>query len=81
MSTTETSPAAAFTTSECAATFVSLVLSRSTLLMTVLAAPLGPKMSRHQVRGGDMPDLLKRFSDLQRTVQHRTGQVVPAITI
>ncbi len=56
-------------------------VSRSTLLMTVLAAPLGPKMSRHQVRGGDMPDLLKRFSDLQRTVQHRTGQVVPAITI
>jgi transposase len=81
MSTTETSPAAAFTTSECAAIFVSLELSRSTWLMTVLAAPLGPKMSRHQVRGGDMPDLLKRFSDLQRTVQHRTGQVVPAITI
>ena len=81
MSTTETVTAAAITTSKCAAIFVSLELSRSTWLMTALAAPLGSKMSRHQVRGGDVPDLLKRFSDLQRAVQHRTGQTVPVIVI
>lgn len=81
MPTTEVTTAAAMTTSECTAIFVSLELSRSTWLMTALAAPLGAKMSRHQVRGGDVPELLKRFSDLQRAVQRRTGQVVPVIVI
>lgn len=61
--------------------FVSLELSRSTWSVTVLAAAVGPKMSRHQVRGGDMPRLLARFSDLQRKAQHRTGQVAPVIVI
>ncbi|WP_458575180.1 transposase, partial [Pseudaminobacter sp. NGMCC 1.201702] len=66
---------------ECGAIFVSLELSRSIWLVTTLATPMGSKMSRHQVRGGDMPRLLERFSDLQRNVQRRTGQTVPVIVI
>jgi len=66
---------------ECGAIFVSLELSRSFWLVTALATPVGSKMSRHQVRGGDMLGLLERFSDLQRNVQRRTGQVVPVIVI
>lgn len=63
------------------AIFVSLELSRSVWLVTALATPLGSKMSRHQVRGGDMPGLLERLSDLHRTVQRRTSQIVPVIVI
>ncbi|MFC3061835.1 IS110 family transposase [Paenirhodobacter populi] len=81
MPTTETITAAKITTTESTAIFVSLELSRSTWLITALAAPLGAKMSRHQVRGGDMPELLKRFSDMQHAVRHRTGQIVPVIVI
>lgn len=81
MPTTETITAAKITTTESSAIFVSLELSRSTWLITALAAPLGAKMSRHQVRGGDMPELLKRFSDMQHAVRHRTGQIVPVIVI
>lgn len=81
MPTTEVTTAAAITTSQHAAIFVSLELSRSTWLITAVAAPLGTKMSRHQVRGGDVPELLKRFSDLQRAVQRRTGQIVPVVVI
>lgn len=81
MLTTEVTPAIEMMTPENAAIFVSLELSRSTWLMTALAAPLGAKMSRYQVRGGDVPDLLKRFSDLQHAVQRRTGQIVPVVVI
>ena len=42
---------------ECGAIFVSLELSRSFWLVTALATPVGSKMSRHQVRGGDMSGL------------------------
>lgn len=63
------------------AIFVSLELSRSTWLVTALAAAVGPKMSRHQVRGGDLPGLLARFSDLQRNALQRTGQAAPVIVI
>lgn len=80
MATTEVT-AGAITTSERALIFVSLELSRSTWLMTSLAAPLGAKMSRHQIRGGDVPDLLKRCSDLQRAAHRRTGQIVPVVVI
>lgn len=38
-------------------------------------------MSRHQVRGGDLPGLLERLSDLQRSVQRRTSQIVPVVVI
>jgi len=81
MPTTEITTAAAITRSECGAIFVSLELSRSTWLVTALAAPLGGKMSRHQVRGGDIAGLLERFSDLQRAVRRRTGHVCPVIVI
>lgn len=81
MPTTAITTAAPITASDCAAIFVSLELSRSVWLMTALAAPLGSKMSRHQIRGGDVPDLLRRCAELQRTVEQRTGQVVPVIVI
>lgn len=81
MRTAESTATLAITTSERTAIFISLELSRSTWLVTTLAAPLGTKMSRHQVRGGDIPELLKRFSDLQRAVHRRTGQVVPVTVI
>lgn len=38
-------------------------------------------MSRHQIRGGDVPELLKRFADLQHTVRRRTGEIVPVVVI
>ena len=81
MPTTAITTAAAITPSECGAVFVSLELSRSTWLVTALAAPLGGKMSRHRVRAGDVAGLPERFSDLQRTVRRRTGHVVPVIVI
>lgn len=81
MPTTETITSVKITTTGSAAIFVSLELSRSTWLITALAVSLGAKMPRHQVRGGDMPELLKRFSDMQHAVRHRTSQIVPIIVI
>ena len=81
MPTAETSASAAVRMSERAAIFVSLELSRWTWLITALAAPLGSKMSRYQVRGGDMSGLLERFASMQRDVRRRTSQVVPVIVI
>lgn len=81
MQTADFPAAPAVTTSERPVIFVSLELSRATWLVTALATPLGAKMSRHQVRGGDLPALLERFSDLQRNVRRRTGQGVPVIVI
>ncbi|PWR03669.1 hypothetical protein DKT77_05325 [Meridianimarinicoccus roseus] len=49
--------------------------------MKALAAPLGEKMSRHQFRGANVPELLKRYSDLKCAVRRQTGQVVPLIAI
>ena len=81
MPTTEVTTASAITTSENGALFVSLELSRSTWLITVLVAPLGSKMSRHQIKGGDITGLLERFSTMQRDVRRRTGHAVPVIVI
>ena len=81
MPTTTITTASSITASDSAAIFVSLELSRSVWLMTTLAAPLGAKMSRHQLRAGDIPDLLRRCADLQGSVQRRTGEVVPVIVI
>lgn len=64
-----------------AAVFVSLELSRSTWLITALVAPVSAKMSRHQVRGGDVPELLRRFADLQSAVRQRAGVTVPVVMI
>ena len=81
MQTADFPAAPAVTTSARPAIFVSLELSRATWLVTALATPLGARMSRHQVRGGDLPALLEHVSALQRTVRRRTGQVVPVIVI
>ena len=67
--------------SDSAAIFISLELSRSVWLVTALTAPLGAKMSRHQLRAGDIPGLLRRCADLQGAVQQRTGEVVPVIVM
>ncbi len=53
----------AFVRNDPGAIFVSLELSRSTWLVTSLSPGGGQKMSRHQVRRGDVADLLARFSD------------------
>jgi len=48
------------------AIFVSLELSRSTWLITSLSPGGRDKMSKHSVRGGDVPELLSRFNLLQK---------------
>jgi transposase len=81
MKTAESIAAPAASTLEPSAVFVSLELSRSIWLVTILAASLGAKMSRYQVRGGDLPGLLKRFSDLRRDVKRRSGRDALLIVI
>lgn len=54
-----------FVRSEPGAIFVSLELSRSTWLITSLAPGGGQKMSRHQLRSGDVAGLLSRLSQLR----------------
>ena len=56
------------------AIFVSLELSRSTWLVTSLSPVGGEKMSKHQVRGGDVAGLLARFCQLQAKCTARTGR-------
>src|ERR1700736_1665576 len=63
------------------AIFVSLELSRSTLLVTSLSPGSGEKMSKHSVRGGDVPGLMERFAQLQKKARARTGQTFPIIVI
>ncbi len=79
MPTADNTTVHAVTASELNAIFVSLELSRTTWLITALAAPLGSKMSRHQIKGGDMTGLLERISNIQHDVRRRTGQAVPVI--
>ena len=57
------------------AIFVSLELSRSTWLVTSLSPGSGEKMSKHQVRSGDIAGLLARFSQLQAKSKARDGAV------
>jgi transposase len=63
------------------AIFVSLELSRSTWLVTSLSPGGGEKMSKHQVRSGDVTGLLARFSQLQAKCKARTGQSYRLIVI
>ncbi len=63
------------------AIFVSLELSRSTWLITSLSPGGGEKMSKHQVRGGDMAALLARFSELKARALTRTGTSFPLVVI
>ena len=48
------------------AIFVSLELSRSTWLITSLSPDSAGKISKHQLRSGDVAGLLTRFAQLQR---------------
>jgi transposase len=63
------------------AIFVSLELSRSTWLVTSLSPGSAEKMSKHSVRGGDVPGLMERFAQLQKKARARTGKVFPLIVI
>jgi transposase len=63
------------------AIFVSLELSRSTWLVTSLSPGGGEKMSRHQVRSGDVAGLLARFSQLQAKCKARTGHSYRLIVV
>ena len=63
------------------AIFVSLELSRSTWLVTSLSPGRGERISRHQVKGGDVPALLERFAQLQAKARERTGKQYPLVVI
>ena len=63
------------------AIFVSLELSRSTWLVTSLSPGGGEKMSKHQVRGGDIAALLGRFAELKARAFARTGKSFPLVVI
>ncbi|MBB4861165.1 transposase [Novosphingobium chloroacetimidivorans] len=63
------------------AIFVSLELSRSTWLVTSLSPGRGERLSRHQVKGGDVPSLLNRFAQLQARAEERTGEEYPLVVI
>ena len=63
------------------AIFVSLELSRSTWLITSLSPGGGQKMSRHQLRSGDVAGLLTRLSQLREKCQARTGRLYPLSVI
>ena len=63
------------------AIFVSLELSRSTWLVTSLSPGGGEKMSKHQVRGGDIAALLARFAELTAKALARTGKSFPLVVI
>ena len=63
------------------AIFVSLELSRSTWLVTSLSPGGGEKMSKHQVRGGDIAALLARFAELKANALARTGKSFPLVVI
>lgn len=63
------------------AIFISLELSRSSWVVTSLSPGGGEKMSKHTVRGGDVPGLLKRFAQLREKAKGRTGKVFPLIVI
>ena len=67
--------------SDLSAIFVSLELSLTTWLVTSLSPGSGEKMSKHQVRGGDVAGLFARFSQLQAKCQTRTGRPYRLIVI
>jgi transposase len=63
------------------AIFVSLELSRSVWLITSLSPGKAEKMSKYQVRGGDVAGLLVCFANLQAKAHARTGRHFPLIAI
>jgi transposase len=74
-------PSYAAVSTQLNAIFVSLELSRSTWLVTSLSPGRGERISRHQVKGGDVPALLERFAQLQAKVRERTGEQYPFVVI
>ena len=74
------SPEAAVST-QLNAIFVSLELSRSTWLVTSLSPGRGERLSRHQVKGSDVPALLSLFSQMQAKARERTGEQYPLVVI
>ncbi len=81
MQATDPTFSARSNSSDLAVIFVSLELSRALWLVTALLPGGTQKMSRHQVRGGDLAELLGRFSDLQRKAQARTRQLARVVVI
>jgi transposase len=63
------------------AIFVSLELSRSKWLVTSISPGAGEKMSKFNIRAGDIAALLARFRDLQRKAEARTGQCFRIVSI
>jgi transposase len=63
------------------AIFVSLELSRSLWLVTSISPGGGEKMSKHDVRAGDIAALLARFAELKKRALARTGKTVPIIVV
>ncbi len=74
-------PSHAAVSTQLNAIFVSLELSRSTWLVTSLSPGRGERISRHQVKGSDVPALLERFAQLQAKAQERTGEQYPLVVI
>ncbi len=79
--TAEQPQAPAAVRTDLGAIFVSLELSRSTWLITSLSPGGGEKMSKHQVRGGNMAALLARFAELKARALTRTGTSLPRVVI
>jgi transposase len=63
------------------AIFVSLELSRSTWLMTSLSPATGEKMSRREMKAGDVSGLIGRLAELQRKASARTGANPPVVIV
>lgn len=74
-------PSDAAVSTQLNAVFVSLKLSRSTWLVTSLSPGRGERISRHPVKGGDVPVLLERFAQLQAKARERTGEQYPLVVI
>lgn len=74
-------PSHAAVSTQLNAIFISLELSRSTWLVTSLSPGRGERISRHQVKGGDVPALLERFRQLQVKAAGRAGERYPLVVL
>src|SRR5271157_2794958 len=67
--------------SELGAIFISLELSRSTWLVTSLSPGAGEKLSKREIKAGDVSALLARLAQLRHKALARTGTSHPIIVI
>ena len=67
--------------SELGAIFISLELSRSTWLVTSLSPGAGEKLSKREIKAGDVCALLARLAELRHKALARTGTSHPIIVI